>query len=133
MPLYTVETTYRLPVYRQRSYRAASPEEACRLAVDDDGWEDAKEDVETSGETHVTGLWKGRDAACSGPEIAIPDEFDETVQRKAELFDILVAIVREPVRPMGLSQYEFERWLPRALAVLARAEAISRVPMSTPA
>jgi hypothetical protein len=54
----------------------------------------------------------------------VPDEFDETVQRKADLFDALVAIVREPARPMGLSRHEFERWLPQALDVLANADAI---------
>jgi hypothetical protein len=30
MPAYTVETTYRVPVYRQRTYEAATPAEACR-------------------------------------------------------------------------------------------------------
>lgn len=66
MPIYTVETTYRLPVYRRRDYEAATPEEACSLALDDEGWGDAEEDVDTSGETYVIGIWKGRDAAHSG-------------------------------------------------------------------
>lgn len=29
MPLYTIETTYHLPVYRQGTYEAASVDEAC--------------------------------------------------------------------------------------------------------
>lgn len=123
MPLYTVETTYRLPVYRQRTYEAATPEAACALAIADEGWGDAQEDVETSGETYVTGIWKGR-AAHSGEELSVPDKFDETIQRKAELFEVLVSILREPARRMGLSPYQFENWLPRALAVIARADAI---------
>lgn len=63
-------------------------------------------------------------------EIAVPEEFGETVQRKADLFDTLVAIVREPARPMGLSQHQFEHWLPRALSVLAKADAIAGAPVS---
>ncbi|WP_442580064.1 hypothetical protein ACSBOB_32110 [Mesorhizobium sp. ASY16-5R] len=63
MPLFKVETTYHLPVYRRRTYEAANPEEACRLAIDD-RWEDGKEDVDTPGETYVTGPWRGR---RSGP------------------------------------------------------------------
>ena len=129
MPIYTVETTYRLPVYRQRSYKAATPEQACGLAIDDDRWGDAKEDVDTSGETYVTGIWKGRSAAYSGKEIVVPEEFGETVQRKAALFDALVEIVREPARPMGLSQQQFEHWLPRAIAVLAKADVITGGPV----
>jgi len=32
---YTVETTFRLPVYRHRTYSAETAEAACRLAVED--------------------------------------------------------------------------------------------------
>lgn len=124
MPLYTVETTYRLPVYRQRTFRAATPDEACALAIADDRWDDAKEDVETAGETYVTGVWKGRNAAYTGKEFVVPDKFDETVQRKAELFDDLVEVLREPARVMGLSRDQFGHWLPRALAVIEKADAI---------
>lgn len=118
-----------LPVYRRRNYEAATHEEACSLALDDGGWEDAEEDVDTSGETYVTWIWKGRNAEHSGEGIVVPEEFGETVQRKADLFDALVAIVREPARPMGLSQYQFEHWLPRALSVLAKADAIAGTPV----
>lgn len=124
MPVYTVETTYHLPVYRRRSYMAETPEAVCRFAIEDEGWEDAKEDVDTSGETFVTGLWEGQDTDYSVLDLPIPDAFHETVQRKAEMFDALVAILKEPARPMGLSRHEFASWLARALAVLARAEVI---------
>ncbi|MES4992578.1 hypothetical protein ACTJJ7_11695 [Phyllobacterium sp. 22229] len=124
MPVFTIETTYHLPVYRQRSYQAATAEDACRLAVDDDGWEDGSEDVDTSGETYVTGIWEGQDAASSGATVKIPDAFCETVQRKAAMFDELLVILREPARPMGLSEYQFGSWLPRALALRRKADAI---------
>ena len=59
MPRFTIETTYRLPVYWQRTYEAKTLEEACRLAIDDDDWSEQKEDYESSGETCVTGAWPG--------------------------------------------------------------------------
>ena len=37
MPDYTIEVAYHLPVYRQRSYSADTPAQACRLAIEDDG------------------------------------------------------------------------------------------------
>ncbi|WP_157016864.1 hypothetical protein [Mesorhizobium xinjiangense] len=123
MPLYTIEATYRLPVYRQRTYEATTSEAACELAIADEGWGDGKEDVETSGETYVTGIWKGR-TAYAGTTIAVPDRFDETIQRKADFFDDLLALLKEPARPMGLSRHEFEHWLPRAMATIAKADAI---------
>ncbi|HRO01274.1 MAG TPA: hypothetical protein PLX43_07185, partial [Nitrobacter sp.] len=59
----TIEITYHLPVYRQRSYEAANLAEACRLAVEDDDWDNEKRDYETAGETYVTGIWEGQDTA----------------------------------------------------------------------
>ena len=61
MPVFTIETTYRLPVYRHQTYEAATMEEACRLAVDDDDWSDEKRDYESAGETYVTGIWSRRE------------------------------------------------------------------------
>ena len=101
MPLFTIETTYRLPVYRHRTYEADSLEAACRLAVDDEGWGDAEEDVDSSGETYVTGAWDGRDCAYSGPALAVPSHFDETVQRKADHFEILLGLVTTLVTHAG--------------------------------
>lgn len=125
MPLYTIETTYQLPVYRQRSYEAPTAEAACVMAIGDEGWGDGKEDVETSGQTYVTGIWEG-DTAYSGNSIPVSARFDEAVQRKAGLFDELVDILREPARVMGLSRDQFAHWLPRALAALDKADAITR-------
>lgn len=41
MTIFTIETTYHLPVYRQRSYEADSLE-AADLALADKGWDDEK-------------------------------------------------------------------------------------------
>jgi len=38
MPELTIETTYRIPNFRQRNHRAGTVEEACRRAVDNDDW-----------------------------------------------------------------------------------------------
>ena len=57
MPQFTIETTYRLPVSRQRRYEVATPDEACRLTIEDDNWSEQKEDYESSGETYITSIW----------------------------------------------------------------------------
>ena len=59
MTTFTIESTYRIPIYRQRSYHADTLAEACRLAIEDDDWEGQKEDYESAGETYVTGAWPG--------------------------------------------------------------------------
>lgn len=125
MSRFVIETTYHLPVYRQRVYDAASLEEACRLAVEDEGWEDEETDIDTSGETFVTGVWENAESAFQGTARSIPEKFRETIQRKADLFDRLVVLLREPARSMGLCQHEFERWLPKAQAGLAEASTIT--------
>lgn len=124
MPVYVIETTYHLPVYRQRRYDAETLDDACHLAIEDEGWDDGRSDVDTSGETFVTGIWQDAKRAYQGTALPIPASFDETVQRKAELFAELLALVREPARPMGLSREEFARWLPKALAIVEKADAI---------
>lgn len=48
------------------------------------------------------------------------------MQRKAELFDTLVRLLREPAQPMGLSRHDFDSWLLRALAAIAAADGIFR-------
>ena len=78
MPVFTIETTYRLPVCRHQTYEAATTEEACRLAVDDDDWSDEKRDYESAGEPYVTGIWSGENAAYSGAAQPIPSHYVET-------------------------------------------------------
>jgi hypothetical protein len=122
MPIYTVETTYHLPVYRHRSYKAPSLAEACRLAIEDDDWEAETHDYECAGETYVTGAWDGRDCAYSGPSLAVPSHFDETVQRKADHFEILLGLVKV-LRGAGVGTHS-AYWIGRAGSAIAKAEAI---------
>ena len=121
---FAVETAYHLPIYRHRNVDANSPEEACRLAIDDESWDDEQSDYENAGETYVTGIWADTDRAYSGRAVPVPERFQETVQRKAEIFDALLALLKEPAQPRGLSSREFESWRQRALEVIARAESI---------
>lgn len=94
MPLYTIETTYRLPHFRQRTFEASTPEAACRLALEDEDWDGDRVEYETVGETYVTGVWMSP-AANSGPAICVPDCFDEAVQRKAGMFGELLALLQD--------------------------------------
>lgn len=89
-PDYTIETTYHLPVFRHRIHCAESPESACRAAIEDDDWDGAKRDYEAAGETYVTGIWQGVDAAYRGPAVQVASHFEETVQRQVVYFEILL-------------------------------------------
>jgi hypothetical protein len=124
MPAYTVETTYRVPVYRQRTYHAATPAEACRQAIEDDDWSNDKFDYEAAGETYVTGIWLGADAAYSGETVPIPSHFDETVQRKAAHFEVLFGLLKIVVADEVAQRRTDAYWLARANAAIAKAEAI---------
>ncbi|ANH05776.1 MAG: hypothetical protein ACOY3N_12015 [Bradyrhizobium sp.] len=124
MPDYTIETTYHLPVYRSRTYSAETIAEACRKAIDDDGWEDAKEDVDTSGETYVTGIWQGADAAYAGEAAPVPSQFAETVQRKAGHFEILLGLLKLMLADVQAGRASSEEWIGRAIWAVARGEAI---------
>lgn len=123
MPDFIIETSFHLPMYRRRPYNAETMEQACIFALGDEGWDGAREAVDNSGETYVRSIWQGK-TAYDGPKLAIPDAFREAVERKAELFDELVALQREPAQPMGISEHDFRNWLPRAMAILAKADAI---------
>jgi len=122
MPIFTIETTYRLPVYRQRSYVAASLAKACRLAIEDDDWDNEKRDYETAGETYVTGAWEGRDTAYSGPSVPVPSHYRETLQRKADHFEVLLGLVK--VLCGDDEALDRAYWRERALPAIAKAEAI---------
>ena len=124
MPLFTIETTYHLPVYRQRTYEAETLDAACALAVADAGWDDEKSDVETSGDTYVIGAWEGRDTAYRGRTLAIPSHFGEQVQRKAGHFEVLLGLLKVFAHAPegGLADGPF--WRQRLSAAIAKAEAI---------
>jgi hypothetical protein len=124
MPAFTIETTYRLPIYRQRTYEAETLEKACALAVADEGWEGEKSDVETSGETYVTGAWEGRDAAHRGRVLAIPSQFDEQIQRKADHFEVLLGLLKVFAHAPDAEPTDGPFWRERLEGAIAKAEAI---------
>jgi hypothetical protein len=124
MPVFTIETTYRLPIYRQRTYDAQTAEQACDLAMADEGWDDEKSDVDTSGDTYVTGLWEGRDVAYSGKALPIPSQFGEQIQRKAEHFEVLLGLLKVFAHAPAGDLQDTAFWCQRADAAIATAEAI---------
>lgn len=124
MPIFTIETTYRLPVYRQRSYEAETLYAACALAVTDEGWDDEKSDVETSGDTYVTGTWEGRDAAYRGRALGIPSQFGEQIQRKADHYEVLLGLLKVFAQAPDAGPPDGPFWRQRLDAAIARAEAI---------
>jgi hypothetical protein len=124
MPTYTVETTYRVPVYRQRTYHATTPAEACRQAIEDDDWSNDKLDYEAASETYVTGIWLGADAAYSGEIVPVPSHFDETIQRKAAHFEVLFGLLKIVIADQVAQRRADAYWLARATAAVAKAEAI---------
>ncbi|WP_029875100.1 hypothetical protein [Rhizobium leguminosarum] len=124
MPDFTIETTYHLPVFRHRTYEADKLDEACRAAIEDDSWDIAEKDVDSSGAIHITGIWDGAHAAYAGPPLQIPPQFDEPVQRRARHFEILLGLLKilfddvRAARPPSLD------WLARSAWAIARGEAI---------
>ncbi|GAA4134620.1 hypothetical protein ACFFTN_13170 [Aminobacter aganoensis] len=124
MPRFTIEATYRMPYYRQRTYDAATPADACRLAIEDADWSGELPDFECAGHTYITGIWSGADCAYRGEALAIPSHFEETTQRMVDHFPVLLDLLACPAQPMGLSRIDFERWLPKAVAAVEKAKAI---------
>ncbi|HLG83601.1 MAG TPA: hypothetical protein VKY22_21520 [Bradyrhizobium sp.] len=124
MPTYTVETTYRVPVCRQPTYAAATPAEACRQAIEDDDWSNDKLDYEAAGETYVTGIWLGADAAYSSDAVPVPSHFDETIQRKAAHFEVLFGLLKIVIADQVAQRRTDAYWLARGNAAVAKAEAI---------
>ena len=94
MPAFTIETTYHLPIYRHRSYVADTLDEACRLAIQDDDWRFERRDYECAGETYISGAWHGPGMANHGQALPVPSQFDETVQRKADHFPVLLGLLK---------------------------------------
>ena len=124
MPVFTIETAYWIPVRRHRTHETANVEEACRLAVADDDWSDAKEDHESAGGTYVSGIWQGRDCAYCAPSVPIPSQFDETLQRKSDHFETLLGILKLLAARQGDPSIDLTFWRERAKAAIAKAEAI---------
>lgn len=124
MPAYTIETTYNLPMFRHGTYIADTPEAACKAALGDDNWESLKKDYDSSGEIHVTGIWEGEDTAHAGPPITIPSQFDESVQRRAHHFEILLGLLKILFHDVQAARPPSADWLAKSAWAIARGEAI---------
>ena len=124
MPIFTIETTYHLPIFRHQTIEAPTVEDACRIAIEDDDWSRDQKDFDSSGEVYVSGAWPGAHSAYYGQAIAVPSHFRETIQRKADHFDELLKQLAYAAQPMGLSGTDFERWLLGAVAAVEKAKAI---------
>ncbi|ESX90879.1 hypothetical protein [Mesorhizobium sp. LSHC412B00] len=123
MPEFTIETTYHLPVFRQSTYSADTPEAACRLAIEDNDWSGQKEDYESSCESHVTGISEGAEAAYRGQAIPVPAHFEEEVQRKAQ-FELMLGMLKIIVGDAKARRPPPPGWLGKAEWAIARGEAI---------
>lgn len=124
MPDFTIETTYHLPVFRHRTYAADTLEAACRAAIDDDSWDIAEKDFDSSGPVHVTGIWDGTHAAYVGPPLQIPQQFDEPVQRRARHFEILLGLLKMLLDDISSARPPLPDWLARSAWAIVRGEAI---------
>ena len=124
MPTFTIETTYHLPIFRHRNYEADTSDEARRLAIEDDDWSDEKSDWDNSGETHVSGVWQGADAAYRGPALPIPSQFSEAIRHKADHFETLLVVLKILAHVENLGAPDLPYWLPKAQDAIAKAEAI---------
>jgi hypothetical protein len=124
MPEFTIETTYHLPVFRHATYSADAPEAACRLAIEDKDWSGQREDYESSGETYVTGIWEGADAACRGQAIRVPRHFEEAVQRKAAHFELMLGLLKIMVSDAKARRATAPEWLAKSEWAIALGEAI---------
>ncbi len=117
MPLYCVETSFHVPTYHHTIVEAASPEDACKIALENDDWSDAKQDPESAGETYVSGIWIGT-VPYEGDRVEVPTEFEESVTRRATHYAETVMLLVEA------SYTTFESWRPRLLAAIQTAQAI---------
>jgi len=123
MPAYTIETTYTLPMFRHGTYIADTPEAACKAAIGDDDWESSKQDHDSSGEIHVTGIWEGENA-YAGSSIPVPSQFDDVVQRRAHHFEILLGLLKMMFHDAQAARQPSLDWLSRSAWAIARGEAI---------
>jgi hypothetical protein len=124
MAFFTIETSYRLPVFRQRTYEADTLEQAFRLAIEDNDWSTQKEDYESSGEAHVSGAWPGEDSAYRVASLPVSSQFGDTLQRKADHFETLLGVLKVLAHPSEGTSSDLPFWRQRADAAIAKAEAI---------
>ena len=91
---------------------------------DDDNWDGEKLSYESAGETFVSGIWQGRDAAYAGSPIAIPSQFGKAIERKAQHFEILLGLLKLLLADVQSARASSDEWIGRAAWAVARGEAI---------
>ena len=80
--------------------------------------------MDNSGETYVSGVWQGADAAYRVPALPIPSQFSEAIRRKADHFETLLGVLKILTHLENLSAPDLPYRLPKARAAIAKAEAI---------
>jgi hypothetical protein len=88
--------------------------------------------MDNSGETYVSGVWQGVDAAYRGPALAIPSQFSEAIRRKADHFETLLGVLKILAHVENLSAPDLPYWLPKARAAIAKALASAPDPLGEP-
>jgi hypothetical protein len=121
MPSYTIETAYRVTVYRQRTYVADNIEQACATAIADGDWSDSRTDHDSAGKIHVTGVWQGADAAHVGAPLPFGERFEEAARRKAEHFATMLRVLYE-ITPSRQMPVVIHAAVAKAEAILAGAD-----------
>ena len=125
MPIFTIETSYRLPIYRHSTYEADDVEQACRCAIEDDDWSGEKLDYEFAGRTvcvrHLAGNQR-RLSRCGAADF-VP------IRRCSPAHGPLLRICcsacsRSWRERRTWTAPDLHSWLPRAQAAIAKAEAI---------
>lgn len=124
MPDFTIEIGFTIPIHRFRNYHAASIEEACRTALEDENWAEQKEAFQESGPTMIFGVREGQDNGHQIPAIPIPSQFRERQQRKAEHFETLLGILKLLLTEEVFTSAKLTFWRRRAESAIAKAEAI---------
>jgi hypothetical protein len=124
MPLFTIEASYRIPVYRHRTYEAGTLEEACRLAIADDDWSGQKEDYESADETYVSGVWPGADTAYRVAATPVPFEFGDVIKCKVDHFEMMLGLLKILAPAADGRAPDISFWRSRTETAVQIAEAI---------
>ncbi len=132
MPTYTIEATYRLPVYRQKTYSASTLEAACEIALHDGDWSAGKEDVDTAGETYVSGAWAGAGNAYRGRALPVSAQFHETAGRMQEHFPALLQDLKEATRGRTITTELYAAVVKADAIITGASDPDARALMETP-
>jgi hypothetical protein len=125
MPIFTIESSHHLPIFRHSIIEADTVEKACKLATQNDDWSKGAADTDSAGATYVSGIWLGHNA-YEGEGLPIPSQFDETVVRRSVHFDEMLVLLTRATQlmPVDAKDPDISTWLARARTAIEKAEAI---------